>query len=63
MPFASAQAVLQCLVPSAGTQLQSGGAHFVDDLQRGCAHTQGLHRIGDGSNLFRFAQWRQMCSS
>jgi hypothetical protein len=34
MPFASAQAVLQCLVPSAGTQLQSGWAHFVDDFMQ-----------------------------
>jgi hypothetical protein len=32
MPFASAQAVLQCLVPSAGTQLQAGCAHFADDF-------------------------------
>jgi hypothetical protein len=27
--FASAHAVLQCLLPSAGAQLQAGCAHFV----------------------------------
>jgi hypothetical protein len=34
MPFGLAQAVLQCSVPSAGTQLQAGCAHFVDDFTR-----------------------------
>jgi|ERR1700691_1869891 hypothetical protein len=32
MPFASAQAVLQCLLPLPGTQLQAECAHLVDDF-------------------------------
>ena len=56
MPFASAQAALQCFVPSAGTQLQEGCAHLVVDfmcsplvesafLQEACNAEKLLNRI------------------
>jgi hypothetical protein len=32
MPFASAQAVLQCFFPAVGVQLQAGWAHLVVDF-------------------------------